>query len=292
MAGSVPAAARGSADRRRQRTMKTMKRMKTAETAETMKTANGGASELINYAAYRLTAAEAAFTAAVAMALTFGATYVFYRSVAASALLSPLGLLYLPQRRRQQIGRRREQLKQQFRDMLYSLSSSLMAGKAMEYALMEARGDLEILYPDPDTLMIREIDVILRKASMNESVESALMDLAERSGIEDIESFCNVVSICRRTGGNLVDIVKNTTNILGDKLEIKNEIDVLLAQRRFEGKVLNVMPIFLILILSAAAGEYIEPVFTTAVGRIVMSAAVALILLSWLVSAKIMDIDV
>jgi tight adherence protein B len=162
----------------------------------------------------------------------------------------------------------------------------------MESALREARSDLEIMYPDPETLMLREIDAILRKASMNESIESALADLASRSGIEDIESFCDVMSICRKTGGNLVEIVKNTTNILGDKLEIKGEIDILLAQRRFEKKVLNVMPIALILVLSAAAGEYIEPVFTTMIGRAVMSAAIALILLSWAVSAKIMDIDV
>ncbi|MDR1059997.1 MAG: pilus assembly protein TadB [Clostridiales bacterium] len=264
----------------------------TASTASTANMANTAKTEQIDYGAYRLTAAETVLASAISMGLVFGAMFVFYRSFIASALLAPLGLLYLPRRRKAQIARRREQLKQQFRDMLYSLSSSLMAGKTMESALREARGDLEIMYPDPETLLLREIDAMLRKASMNESIESALADLADRSGIEDIESFCSVISICRKTGGNLVEIVKNTTNILGDKLEIKNEIDILLAQRKFEKKVLNAMPIVLILVLSAAAGEYIEPVFTTMIGRAVMSAAIALILLSWAVSAKIMDINV
>ena len=248
--------------------------------------------ELCNYNEYRMTALEKAASAAVAMLAVGAAAYVFYRSAPLSAALSPLGLLYLPHRRKRQAAKRRDELKQQFRDMLYSLSSSLMAGKAMETALWEVRGDLEILYPDPETAIIREVELMIRRIMLNETIDSAFMDLAARSGVEDIDSFCGVLATCRRYGGNLVEIVKNTTNILGDKMEIKNEIDVLLAQRRFEKKVLNVMPIALVIVLSLTAGDYIEPVFTSAVGRLVMSAAIALIALSWLLSEKIMKIDV
>ena len=248
--------------------------------------------EFTNYNVYRMSRIEVLFSAAAAMLAVFAAAYVFYRSALFCAAISPIGLLYLPYRRKQQINKRRDALKHQFRDMLYSLSSSLMAGKTMESALREVRGDLEILYPDPETAIIREVDIILRKLLLNETIDVALNDLAERSGIEDIDSFCNVLATCRKMGGNLVDIVKNTTNILGDKMEIKNEIDVLLAQRRFEKKVLNVMPIALVLVLSMTAKDYIEPVYTTLMGKLVMSGAIALIALSWLISEKIMNIDV
>ena len=248
--------------------------------------------EINNYNEYRMRAAEALISAACAVLAVGAAAYVFYRSVPLCAFISPLGLLYLPYRRKRLIAKRRDELKLQFRDMLYALSSSLMAGKSMESALRELRGDLEILYPDPETAIIREVDIMLRKILLNESLDSALNDLAERSGIEEIESFCDVVATCRKMGGNLVEIVKNTTNILGDKMEIKNEIDVLLAQRRFEKKVLNVMPVALITVLSMTAKDYIEPVFTTVIGRLVMTAAIALLALSWFISEKIMDIDV
>jgi len=158
--------------------------------------------------------------------------------------------------------------------------------------LREARNDLEIIYPDPETPINKEADIILRKVMLNETFDTALYDLAQRSGVEDIDSFAGVLATCRRTGGNLVEIVKNTTNILGDKMEIRNEIDVLLAQRRFEKKVMNAMPIALILVLSATANDYIEPVFTTFTGRIVMTAAIGLIAVSWFISEKIMNIDV
>ena len=245
-----------------------------------------------NYNDYRMAKIEIFFAASAAMLAVFATAYVFYRSMLLCIALSPLGLLYLPYRRKQQIIKRRDALKQQFRDMLYSLSSSLMAGKTMESALREVRGDLEILYPDTETAILREVDIILRRMLLNETIDVALNDLAVRSGIDDIDSFCNVLATCRKMGGNLVEIVKNTTNILGDKMEIKNEIDVLLAQRKFEKKVLNIMPVALVFILSMTAKDYIEPVFTTMMGRLVMSAAIALIAISWFISEKIMNIDV
>jgi len=248
--------------------------------------------ELYNYNEYHMTKSEKFLSAAAAMLSVCAIAYVFYRFIPLCLILMPLGLLYLPYRRKRQIARQRDELKQQFRDMLYSLSSSLMAGKTMESAMREVRADLEILYPDPEAAINREVGLIIRRIMLNETIDEALNDLAGRSGIEDIESFCGVLSACRKTGGNLVEIVKNTTNILGDKMEIKNEIDVLLAQRRFEKKVLNVMPVALILVLSLTARDYIEPVFTTMAGRLVMSAAILLIAVSWLISEKIMNIDV
>jgi len=248
--------------------------------------------EFPNYNEYKMTRFEKITTAAVAIAAVFAVAYIFFRNVPICVALSPFGLFYVPYRRKQQIVRRRDALKQQFRDMLYSLSSSLMAGKTMESALREARVDLDIIYPDPETAINREVDIMLRRIMLNETIDVALNDLAERSGVEDIESFCNVLATCRKLGGNLVEIVKNTTNILGDKMEIKNEIDVLLAQRKFEKKVLNVMPIALVLVLSMTARDYIEPVFTTLLGKLVMCAALGLIALSWFVSGRIMKIDV
>ena len=248
--------------------------------------------EFYNYNDYRMPLMEKLLSAAAAMLVVCAAAYVFYRSAPLCAIVSPIGLLYLPYRRKQQIIKRKDALKHQFRDMLYSLSSGLMAGKTLESALRDVRGDLEIIYPDPETAIVREVDIMLRKMLLNETIDAALGDLAERSGIEDIDSFCNVLATCRKMGGNLVEIVKNTTNILGDKMEIKNEIDVLLAQRRFEKKILNIMPIALVFVLSVTAKDYIEPVFTTLTGKIVMSAAILLIAVSWLLSEKIMNIDV
>ena len=248
--------------------------------------------ELPLYTSYKLTTSEYIITLLLSMAIVYTFLFVFYHSFFVSILFTPLGLLFPKRRSKNTAAKKRNELKQQFRDMLYSMSSSLMAGKPLESAFVDVKDDLEILYPDEETPIRKEVGIILRKISLNESVEDALSDLANRSKIDDIESFCNVIITCRRTGGNLVEIVKNTSNIIGDKLEIKQEIDIMLAARKFEKNILNAMPVVLILVLTFVAGDYIEPVFTTLMGRIVMTISIVMMLLSWFVSGKIMDIEV
>jgi len=41
-----------------------------------------------------------------------------------------------------------------------------------------------ILYPDPDTYIIREVEYIVRRLEMNETIEDALEDLAKRSHLK------------------------------------------------------------------------------------------------------------
>ena len=244
------------------------------------------------YAYYKLTKREYAATVLITGAAIYCFAYLFYRSPVFSMIVSPMAFLYPRVRSRRIAERKRSELKRQFRDMLYSMSSSLMAGKPLESAFLDVRDDLEVLYPDDSTPIRQEVALILRRIALNESVEEALNDLADRSKIDDIESFCNVLSTCKRTGGNLVDIVRNTSNIIGDKLEIKQEIDIMLAARRLEKNILNATPSVMILILSLVAADYIEPVFTTTTGRVVMTVSIFLMLVSWFIAGKISNISV
>lgn len=87
-------------------------------------------------------------------------------------------------------------------------------------------------------------------------------------------------------------MIRNTTNIINDRIEIEQEIDTMLAERRFEQKVLYILPPAMITLLSLAAADYMEPVFSTFAGYVVMSAAVVLIGLAYFISAKINNISI
>ena len=161
------------------------------------------------------------------------------------------------------IVQRKKELALQFKEALYALSSSLMAGRSLESAFKEALKDLYLLYPNSQTYIIQEFTYISRRIDMNVTIEDALVDFAQRAHLEDIDSFVDVLLISKRTGGNIVEIIKNTSTIIGDKLQIKQEIDTLLAEKKFEQKILNVMPIVMILLLTWSTGDYMGPVFTT-----------------------------
>ncbi len=227
-----------------------------------------------------------------AAAVIFIVGYIFYHSVALSILLCPLSFFYPGMKEKEIIKRRKNDLNLQFKDMLYSLSSSLSAGRSIETAFQSVLADLSILYGDNEASIIVEMECIINKIKLNETVESALIDFAERAHLEDIDNFVDVFQICKRTGGNIIEVLKNASNIINDKIEIKQEIDTLLAERRFEQKILNILPILMIILLSVSAGDYIAPVFNTVIGRLAMTLSVVLLLVAYLISKKIMDIRV
>ncbi len=225
-------------------------------------------------------------------AFIYAYAFIFYRSHIICILLCPLALLYPRIKTRSIIEKRKYELNIQFRDMLYSLSSALSAGKSLELAFRDILSDLEVLYPFPDTPIITEVEYIVRKIEMNETVEEALCDFANRVHLEDVDNFVDVIRICKRTGGNIIEVLKNTSNIINDKIEIKHEINTLLAQRNLERKLLNLLPPAMVLIISASSYEYIQPVFTTIPGRLVMTVAILLLAAAYFISKKIMDIKV
>ncbi|HPD00996.1 MAG TPA: type II secretion system F family protein [Acetivibrio sp.] len=247
---------------------------------------------LIDYDVYVMKPVEKILYVIAAAVVIFIIAFVFYHSIILSLLLTPLSLFYPKIRTKEIIRKRKNELNLQFKDLLYSLSSSMTAGKSIESSFKEAIKDLSILYPSPETYIIQEVEYIVRRIEMNETIESALEDLSRRSHLEDIENFFDVFKTCKRTGGNMVSVMRNTSNIINDKIEIKEEINTMLSSKKFEQKVLSIMPVFIIALLSVTTEDYMAPVFNMPIGRIVMTIAMVVIAAGYFISAKIMDINV
>lgn len=247
---------------------------------------------LVDYDTYIMTKNEKLLYTLMASVAIYIVAFIFYRSYIFSALVIPLGFLYPKIRTKEIIKKRKTELNIQFKEALYALSSSLSAGKSIEVAFKDSLNDLLILYPNPDTYIISEFQYIVRRLDMNETVEAALSNFAERAHLEDINNFVDVLKTTKRSGGNIVEIIKNTSNVIADKIYIKHDIETMLAQKKFEQKLLNVIPVGLILMLSWNASEYMQPVFETILGRVMMTIAVILLSIAYLISKKIMDIEV
>ncbi len=242
------------------------------------------------YDSYDMSKKERVLYTAIAGMFIFSVAFVFYRSVILSALLMPLALFYPGIKTKEIIRRRKKELNIQFKDLLYSLASSMSVGKTVEYAFKEALNDMTVLYPEPSTFILIEIKRIISRLDMNETIEHALAEFADRAGLEDVDNFVSVLNISKRSGGNITEIIRNTSAIISDRIEVGQEVDMMLTERKFEQKVLNTVPVLMILLLSVSAPEYMHPVFNTAAGRLTMSISIILIAIAWLISAKVSDI--
>jgi tight adherence protein B len=249
------------------------------------------ANTLVDYDLYIMKPIEYGIAVLIAAAALFLIGIIFYRSIVLALLLTPLSFFYPKIRTKQIIEKRKRELKLQFKDALQSLSSSLHAGKSFELAMKSAIADLLIQY-ESDTYIIREFEIILRKLESNDTIERAFKEFAGRAGLEEIQSFAEILEICKRSGGNLITAIKSSTDIIADKIEVLNDISSILAEKKLEQNILSIMPLALILMLSVSAEDFMQPVFTEVIGRIVMSFSMILFAVAYFIAEKITNIEV
>ena len=159
--------------------------------------------EFVDYRVYRMNAKQWAVSFAAAAGCLSAIGMVFYSSVWIAGFLGAAGIFYPRVRRQALILRRQKQLAEQFKHALQALSSALGAGKSLESAFVETIADLRLLYPDPRTFIVKEFEVINFQVENRIPIEKAFARFSDRSGVEDIEQFGEMISTCKRSGGDL-----------------------------------------------------------------------------------------
>ena len=200
------------------------------------------------------------------------------------------GKFFLPIRQKQIIEKRRTVLRGQFRDMLEGLVTSLGAGNNVPDSFAAVYEDLKIQY-DPDAYIIKEIEIILAGIRHNVPVEDVIMDFGKRSGIGDIETFANVFNISYRKGGNIKDVIRNTHNILSEKIEITEDIETTVTSGKLDQKIMMVMPILLISIIKFMSPEFAAN-FATPSGIAATTIAIACFVGAYFLGRVMLDIKV
>ena len=200
------------------------------------------------------------------------------------------GMLYLPIRTEQIIEKKRNELKLQFRELLDALSTSIGSGKNIIDSFKSAHDDLSIIYSE-DTAIIKELAVMLDGIYNNVDVEVLLMDFGVRSGIEDIESFANVFETCYRKGGSIKEVIRNTQQIITEKMEVEQEIQTVVAASTNEQMIMTVMPVGLVGMIKMMSPEFGDN-FSTPAGILATTVAVILFIVAYFVGKKIMAIKI
>lgn len=247
--------------------------------------------KLPDYNEYRLTWGQKVSAIFCGVASMAGIALVFYKNPLIAGLFALTGFYYPVMRRKAIIAKRKAQLKQQFKQMLASLASSIGAGRSIESSFTEALNDLRLLYPDSGTIIVRELELIIRRLQNGETVEACLLDFARRAHIDEIGQFADVFGICKRTGGSLVQVVRRTAVIIQEKLDIEQDIQVTLAQKKFESKVLTVAPVILMAALAWMTPDYMEPLYQGG-GLLIMTGALGILFGCFALAQKIMNIKV
>lgn len=248
-------------------------------------------SELPRYDEYVLNRKERMQAICMGCASMATIGYLFYQHWLGMLLLSIVGVRYTRIRQHMLLERRRLHLTHQFKQTLYSLSSSLGAGRSMENAFRGAAQDLRLLYPGTEVDMIQELRIVTMRMENGEPIEQAMIHFSQRAQQDDIANFTDVLITCKRTGGDLIEVVRRTSSAIGEKMDIMQEIGVLVAQKKLEMKVMMVAPFLFLAFLNMTAPDFMMPLYEGG-GRVIATAALFLLMLAIRFIQKLMNIRV
>ena len=123
--------------------------------------------------------------------------------------------------------------------------------------------------------MTKEMLFISQQSRLSVPVEDLISDFGMRSGCEDIRNFAAVFSAAKRLGGNMPAIIRSAADSIGGKIDVSREIETTLAAKQMEQKIMMGMPCGIILYMRLASPGFLDMMYTTFLGALIMTACLA-----------------
>lgn len=244
-----------------------------------------------DYAEYRFSLKQGMLVCLEGAAAVAIIGYFFYRSWIACIFLVPVFVFFVKERKKEEVKKRRLELSLQFKDLALALSANVKAGYSMENALRESCRDMELLYRE-DSPICTEVRHMIRGLENNVVLERLLYDLGMRSHVPDIMQFADVFLIAKRSGGNLTEILEKTAAVIEQKIETEKEIQLMIASKKMEQKIMNLVPFMIIFYIGSASKGFFDVLYHNAIGVAVMTVCLLFYGAAYLFSKRIVDIEV
>ena len=180
-------------------------------------------------------------------------------------------VFYFREKRRTLMRKRLKGLRNDLKEFLNALIAALQTGRSIENAFTEALHDTA-RYLEKETPFVLEMKKICSGIGVGEPLERLLLDFSYRSHLEELEYFAEVFSIGKRSGGNLIGIMKNTIRMIQERMDAEEEIYTVLAEKQTEFQVMCVIPFGIILYLRISAGNLLDSLYGNGMGVLIMAA--------------------
>ena len=213
-----------------------------------------------------------------------GIAFLCYNSFFFVFLLIPYCIYFVRKQEQKKRDEKKWRLNLQFADAVKSLSAALEAGYSVENGLSEAYRDLELSYKEDDPIMV-ELRSIIGDIRNSVSAEEAFSGFAQRSEIEDIKGFADVFATAKRTGGNIIAIIRSTTDMIRTRIDLKREVKAATAAAKYEADIMKLVPFGVLLYLRIFSPDMISSLYGNVKGMLFMTA----LLIIYVALSEVMD---
>jgi tight adherence protein B len=183
---------------------------------------------------------------------------------------------------RNRVDQQRRLFGDQLADHLAVVGGAMRAGHSLPAALATVLDDA----PEPAR---REFGRAVADEKLGASMEDALEELAERMDSRDVEQIALLARLQREAGANAAEMLDRVVATIRERQELRRTVRTLTAQGRMSRWVLTVLPLAVLLFLTVTNRTYVDPLYSTTIGNVLLGIAAVMVTLGSLVIKRIVD---
>jgi tight adherence protein B len=167
-------------------------------------------------------------------------------------------------------------------DLLLTIAASLKAGHSF-------RQGLQAVVDEDQPPASKEFKRVLAEARLGRPLDEALNEMAERLGSKNLEFVINAVAIQTQVGGSLAGLFDMVAEAVRQRQQFARKIKALTAMGRASAYVLLALPFAMAGVLTLINGEYMEPLYETSAGHMMIGAGLVMMTVGALMIKKIVS---
>jgi len=130
---------------------------------------------------------------------------------------------------------------------------------------------IRVIVNDAPEPIKSEFRAIVETQTVGIPLGEACGRLYERIPLPEANFFGIVVSIQQKSGGNLSEALGNLSRVLRDRKKMKGKIRAMSMEAKASAAIIGSLPILVMLIVYITSPDYIELLWTTPVGRLMLA---------------------
>lgn len=217
--------------------------------------------------------------------------YLFYYSWIGYMFLLPFLFVYYRRCKEEYANKKKEKFQRQFKEALQSLRTVLNVGYSIENAVREVHKEMITLY-GKESLITKEFSYLVRQLEMNIPIEQAWKTFANRIDVNEVTHFVTILSTIKRSGGDMLVVLKQTIDMICMKLEVQQEIYTIIVAKQMEFKIMSAIPMGIIVYLKMSFPEFLSVLYGSVIGKMVMTVCLIIYFVAYQWGRKILEIEV
>ena len=216
---------------------------------------------------------------------------IYFDSFLVGAIISLCLTFTYPMYMEAEEKKKKRLLLMQFKDLLYSMSASMVLGRNMKQSLEESLKFWKNIYDDRDPITVEVKRMLREMDETNETDTKVLRDFAVRSELPDITDFVNVYESCKVTGGDMPKAISRAAAVIGDKITMEKELELALSEKLMEGRIVGAAPFLMTLAMKLMSPGYMSPLYESTGGMFVAAASLGLSVFALILIERINRIE-